>query len=290
MSTTTAAEVDAIVTRALAGIGEISTLPEITIKIIETVENPKSTARDLHQIIKNDPALSAKILKVVNSAFYGLPGKIGTVDRAIVLLGLSAVKNIAIAASITRLFKGMQLTQEFSAKDLWTHSLAVGVASRMLHKQIHKHGGDDLFLAGLIHDLGILMIRQAFPERLVEIINRVMKTGEDYCAVETEILGTDHQAFGAGLGTKWKFPRQLRAAMGYHHKTDQLAEDSRTLAQVIHLADVLCCCGRLGFHLTVHSTALAPEQLVAIGVNTDQVAEVIEHLPEQVSVAESMLS
>ena len=91
--------------------------PEVTIKIIELVEDPKSTARDLHEVIKNDPALSVKVLKVVNSAFYGLPGQVASVDRAIILLGLSAVKNIAIAASIARLFKGKRISQQFTAAD-----------------------------------------------------------------------------------------------------------------------------------------------------------------------------
>lgn len=288
MSTTTT-EADAIVAKALAGIGEIATLPEITVKIIETVENPKSTARDLHEIIKNDPALSAKILKVVNSAFYGLPGTIGTVDRAIVLLGLSAVKNIAIAASITRLFKGSKIAGDFSAKDLWTHSLAVGVASRMIHKQVHKHGGDDVFLGGLIHDLGILMIRQTFPEKLGEVISRVAETGEDYCAVEIELMGADHQAFGAGLGAKWKFPLQLRAAMGYHHNIEQLAEDNRALAAVVQLADAICCRSKIGFHLTGLNSPIEPEHLVVVGVNTEQVGQIIDELPDHISDAESTM-
>src|SRR5471030_1974096 len=94
-----------IVADAIAGIAQIATLPEITLKIIELVENPRSTAQDLHKVIANDPALVARILKVVNSAFYGLPGQIGSINRAIVLLGLNAVKNIVIAASLTKLFR-----------------------------------------------------------------------------------------------------------------------------------------------------------------------------------------
>src|SRR5512147_268145 len=101
---------------ALAKIGEIATLPEVTAKIISVVDDPKSTARDLHNIIKNDPALATKILKVVNSAFYGLPGQVSDLDRAIVLLGLSAVKNIAISESISRLFANDKLSDQFSAR------------------------------------------------------------------------------------------------------------------------------------------------------------------------------
>ncbi len=95
-----------IVHDAIKEISNIATLPEVTLKIIKLVEDPDSTAQDLNKIISNDPALGARVLKVVNSAFYGLPGQIGSINRAIVLLGLNAVKNIAIAASLAKLFRG----------------------------------------------------------------------------------------------------------------------------------------------------------------------------------------
>ncbi|MFH0980054.1 MAG: HDOD domain-containing protein [Planctomycetota bacterium] len=139
----------AIVAKALAGIGDIATLPEVMVKIIETVEDPRSTARDLHVIIKRDPALSAKVLKVVNSAFYGLPGQISGIDRAIVLLGLSAVKNLAIAASIARLFKHNRISEHFDPKELWRHSVAVGLASRLIGKLSDEVPAlDELFVVG----------------------------------------------------------------------------------------------------------------------------------------------
>jgi HD-like signal output (HDOD) protein len=289
MMTTAAAESEAIVNKALAGLGEIATLPEVTVKIIETVENPRSTARDLHEIIKNDPALSAKILKVVNSAFYGLPGQIGSIDRAIVLLGLSAVKNIAIATSITRLFKETRLTKEFTAKDLWTHSLAVAVASRMIHREMHKQGGEDVFLAGLIHDLGILTIRQAFPEEFVQVITHATQSNADYCIIERDCIGADHQAFGAGLAGKWKFPRHLRAGIGYHHEPDQLDEDHRALALAIHVADVICCREKLGFHLTARGKPLEAGHLAFLHLTSDQLVEIVKDLPEKLAAAEGMM-
>ncbi|UCF34327.1 MAG: HDOD domain-containing protein, partial [Phycisphaerales bacterium] len=154
MPTQTADQAKQIVDKALASIGDIATLPEVTIRIIEIVEDPRSTARDLHEVIKNDPALSVKVLKVVNSAFYGLPGQIASVDRAIILLGLSAVKNIAIAASIARLFKGKRISEHFSASDLWRHNVAVSVAAKSIAKRSpHPAMVDEVFVAGLIHDL-----------------------------------------------------------------------------------------------------------------------------------------
>src|SRR5436190_20314531 len=125
-------EREQVVANAIREISHIATLPEITVKVVELVEDPKSTAQDLHKVISSDPALCSRILKVVNSSFYGLPGQIGSINRAIVLLGLNAVKNIAIAASLTKLFRGGALTPNFAAKNLWDHSIAVATASKML--------------------------------------------------------------------------------------------------------------------------------------------------------------
>src|ERR1051325_4374133 len=115
-------------------VSSIATLPEITAKIIATVEEPKSTPAHLHKIVAHDPALVTRILKVVNSAFYGLPGQIASIERAIVMLGLNAIKNIAVAASLGQLFRGVKLCDGFTAKDLWTHCVAVGVVGRVLAK------------------------------------------------------------------------------------------------------------------------------------------------------------
>src|SRR6187549_3386357 len=148
---------DQAVNSAIREISHIATLPEITLKIIQLVESPTSTAQDLHKVINNDPALCSRILKVVNSAFYGLPGQIGSINRAIVLLGLNAVKNIAIAASLAKLFRGGDLTPNFSAKSLWTHSVITAATAKMLSDRIGLSVSDEAFLSGLMHDIGIMV-------------------------------------------------------------------------------------------------------------------------------------
>src|SRR5277367_3584797 len=143
----------AMVADALGRLTTIGTLPEVTAQIIKTVEDPKSSAGQLHKIVSHDPALVTRILKVVNSSFYGLPGQIASVERAIVLLGLNAVKNIAVAASLGQLFRGVKLCEGFTAKDLWAHCVAVAVAARDIAKQMKSPMAEEAFLAGLIHDL-----------------------------------------------------------------------------------------------------------------------------------------
>src|SRR5678816_3719759 len=145
-------------------VSSIATLPEITAKIIATVEDPKSTPAHLHKIVAHDPALVTRILKVVNSSFYGLPGQIASIERAIVLLGLNAVKNIAVAASLGQMFRGVQLCEGFTAKDLWQHCIAVAVTARELAKSLKIPVVDEAFLAGMIHDIGMLVELQTAPD------------------------------------------------------------------------------------------------------------------------------
>ncbi|GMU36625.1 MAG: HDOD domain-containing protein [Phycisphaerae bacterium] len=291
MTVQTADQSKQIVEKALSGLGEIATLPEVTVKIIEIVEDARSTARDLHEVIKHDPALSAKVLKVVNSAFYGLPGQIASVDRAIILLGLSAVKNIAIATSIARLFKGGRISEGFTATDLWRHSLAVGVACRLLAKKTHYPvQPDELFVAGLIHDMGILVERQAFPEKLTEVITAYSKQGGDFLELENAIIGANHQQFGGGLTTRWKFPRHLRAACGFHHNPDALSAELQKLGNVVKIADVLCCQEKLGFFYTHENGQITDAMLEDIGISREQLDETRAELPDQLADAEGTLT
>ncbi|UCG16354.1 MAG: HDOD domain-containing protein [Phycisphaerales bacterium] len=281
----------AVVAKALASIGEIATLPEVTVKIIEIVEDSRSTIKDLHEVIKRDPALSTKVLRVVNSAFYGLPGQIASVDRAIILLGLSAVKNIAIAASISRLFRGGQISAHFTAMDLWRHSLGVGVASRAIAKAAGVVGAlDEVMLAGLIHDLGLLLERQAFADELAQVIDRCEAGEGDVLSLETEIIGADHQVFGDALTTKWRFPRNLRAVIGFHHCPDRLSPELQQLGAIIRTADILCCKDKIGFHLTAHSQEFTEELLETVDITVEQLTEIRDGLEDGLSEAEATLT
>src|SRR5262245_61868569 len=201
---TAATQRDQVVSEAIREISHIATLPEITLKIVDLVENPKSTAQDLHTVIANDPALCSRILKVVNSAFYGLPRQIGSINRAIVLLGLNAVKNIAIAASLTKLFRGGELCPRFSARELWIHCMATAAGSKLICDQLKLGLPDEAFLAGLIHDIGIMVEMQAMRDKLLKVFEdmKFSPKGEplaDMRGIELRIIGADHTGFGAAL-------------------------------------------------------------------------------------------
>src|ERR1700722_11497768 len=180
---------EAMVAEALNRMTTIGTLPEVTTQIIKTVEDPNSSAGQLHKIVSHDPALVTRVLKVVNSSFYGLPGQIASIGRAIVLLGLNGVKNLAVAASLGQLFRGVKLCEPFSAKDLWTHCIAVGVAARDLAVHLDLPVADEAFLAGMIHDVGLLAHLQLWPEKLRQTCEEAKSGEEDFCSIERRIIG-----------------------------------------------------------------------------------------------------
>jgi len=279
-----------LVEAAIADVAQIATLPEVTVRIIRIVEDPKSTARDLHEVIRNDPALSTRILKVVNSAFYGLPGQISSIDRAIVLLGLSAVKNISIAASMTHLFSGGTAIEGFSGPDVWRHSICMAVAARLLSSAQSRPAVEESFLAGLIADLGLLVERQVFTKKLAEVVARMQTEAGDMCQLEQEIIGADHQAFGMALAAKWRFPAILCTTVGYHHKPMDLAEVNKELPALVHIGDILSCRAEVGFCPMPADTPVTPELLETVKLNEDQIEEVFAELPEQFSMAESIFS
>ncbi|UCD73943.1 MAG: HDOD domain-containing protein [Phycisphaerales bacterium] len=287
MDTSTTGEHSAVVESAIKGISHIATLPEITLKIIELVEDPTSTAQDLHNIISHDPALCSRILKVVNSAFYGLPRQIGSINRAIVLLGLNAVKNIAIAASLAKLFRGGDLCPKFAARDLWIHSVATAAASKLICDELHLGLPDEAFLAGLIHDIGIMVEMQAERNGLIQVFDAINFDDEgnpdrDMREVEQTIFGPDHCAFGAGLCETWKFPKSFAFVTGFHHNPMELPPGSRTLACVVYVADRLAGQVDQGFRGDLQFLDIDPDVCEELGLSEDSIGNICRRLPEAI--------
>lgn len=282
---TTRIEQPEAVEAAIRSISHIATLPEITLKIIELVEDPASTAHDLHNVIGRDPALCARILKVVNSAFYGLPRQIGSINRAIVLLGLNAVKNIAIATSLNKLFRGGELCPAFSARDLWSHSIATAAGGKLISDQLKLNLPDEAFLAGLVHDIGIMVEMQAIRQGLIEVFAQLEIDSEgnpkrDMRELERSLLGADHQSFGAGLCDAWKFPKSFSYVTGHHHDPFELPENSRLLSLVVHVADRVAGQTGLGFRADLRSLDVSEDVLAALRLTKAQIEDIRDQLPQ----------
>jgi HD-like signal output (HDOD) protein len=288
-ATAAVADPMSVAREAVKKVTTIATLPEVTAKIIATVENPHSTAAQLHKIVSHDPALVTRILKVVNSAFYGLPGQIGSIERAIVLLGLNAVKNIAVAASIGQLFRGAKLCEGYTAKDLWTHCIATAVAARDITKQMKQPWADEAFLCGMIHDIGLLISLQLYPEQLRQVCEQA-KAGGNFSELEKQIIGVDHQMLGMALAEQWKFPRTCQMVAGHHHNPQAIPLDSRLLVSLVYIADTISCKAGLGFPLTGQLQVIDPVELKALEIDPAFVEMTAANLPELVKNASASLA
>lgn len=283
-----------IVEEAVREISHIATLPEITVKIIELVEDPTSTAQDLHNVIANDPALCSRILKVVNSSFYGLPGQIGSINRAIVLLGLNAVKNIAISASLAKLFRGGELCKHFSARDVWAHSVATATASKLLADEMGIGVPDEAFLSGLIHEIGVMVEMQWDRARLVEVTEQLHVVQgapeKDMREIERLVFGADHEKFGQALCERWKFPKVFATVCGHHHEPLALPSGSRSMACLVSIADKIAGGVEGGYRLDHVSLDQDGSVLDELRLTQKQCDEVAQQLAQAIDETTTLLS
>ena len=283
-----------VATATVKQLNHIATLPEVTLGIIELVENPRSSASALNALIGRDPALSARVLRVVNSAFYGLPQQLGSINRAISLLGLNAVKNIAIAASLAKLFRGGALCDRFDAKDLWTHSIAVATAARLLSNETKKVVGDEAFLSGLMHDIGIVVELQTDRAKLIRVFSDMQFDADgnpliDFRMVERAVFGADHCHFGLALCEQWKFAKSLTTACGYHHDPLSAPAETRNMAWLIMLADELAASNG-GFNADILSHQPSQEAMAALEIHPARMEAVQAALPAALSEASATMN
>ncbi|MBX3438394.1 MAG: HDOD domain-containing protein [Planctomycetaceae bacterium] len=280
----------AIVSAAIQRTNNLATLPEITHRIVMLTGDPQASVGSLQAIIKHDPVLSARILRVVNSPFYGVPGEVGTIDRAIVMLGLNAVKNIAIAASLDKVIRAGHIAPGFDARDLWTHSVTVASAAFLLAETAQPAWAGEAFLAGLIHDLGIMIEMEAYPQEFTEVIERLAsETDSTFRQLEDEILGATHEQFGAALCEKWRFPTRLQDVAAFHHRPWELPVERRPFTALVHIADVLAAQLGAGYTRTVEADDIDPMLVSAAYLNPGDVQAVAEALPTAARDAQKIL-
>ena len=263
----------------------MATLPEVTMRIIEIVDDPESSASDLHQVVATDPALSTRVLKVVNSAFYGLPRQIGSINRAISLLGLNAVKNISVAASVGNIFRDDVVNLSgFDVRDLWAHSVATATTACLIAREAKLGSSDEAFLAGLLHDVGLMVELQHDRALFMELFERLETDGDgapidELTTHEQNLFSADHQDIGAALCEAWKFPKALVAAAAHHHDPSVLAGDDASIPWIVHVADRVAtrCTG--GFRLDLPTLEIDSGAFEAIGVGRVRLEAITAALP-----------
>lgn len=223
----------------IRGVFDVSTLPQVAIKVIQVAKDPDAGAVDLRMIVEGDPALSSKILKCVNSAAYGLRNRVNNLQRAIGLLGFKQVRNIAVTASVSKLFKDPTPIATYTRRGLWNHMVSVGVAARFIAVRCNLPSFEEVFLCGLMHDFGIVLEDQ-YCHAVFEKAISELSTEKTLCQTEQEHLGFDHAQLGARIADAWKFPQEVRDCIRFHHMFANYRGEFTDHVACVSLANLIC--------------------------------------------------
>lgn len=230
-------------------IGDLPTLPSVAARITSEMRNESLTAKGLAKILSEDSALAAKVLRLANSAFYGMSKQVTSVEKAVTVLGFNTVKNLAMAVSVYTFFEqGKEST--IDTMGLWLHSLGCAVTCQMLVGKTNKKLGEEAFLFGIVHDIGITVFINHKLSEMEQVIRNVKENGATLSDAEIEVFGITHQQIGAMLLQSWKFPDNIVTAVKRHHdlppETAKLDPDTAQLTRGVCIANQMVKALQLG--------------------------------------------
>lgn len=240
-------------------IDTIPTLPVIINRLNSVIYKPQTNAKEVSKILSMDPALSSKILRIVNSAFYGLPNRITSVTHAIIMLGFNTVKNIAISSSVLDIFK-KEAEDIDLLKDIWKHSIGVASASKVIARNLGQVVLEEFFMSGLLHDIGYIALFVYQYDKFTEFMDRSKSFNDSTIVLEKTIFGYDHQEIGGYLFQKWNMPKLLEEAVSFHHMP-LLAREHNFAVDIICVADNISRALSLGNPGNIYVYSI-PEELI----------------------------
>ncbi|MGE4158661.1 MAG: HDOD domain-containing protein [Planctomycetota bacterium] len=231
--------------KILDGIQGLPTLPTILGRINDMMMDPNTTAKEMGQLISSDPAITSKILRVVNSSFYGFPSRITTVTHAIVILGFNTVKSIVLSVSVFGAFKGASGTSLFDMNKFWEHSISTGACTKIIASHCGYSAPEEFFISGLLHDVGKIVFRQHLEQEYETCCRIALDKKIPIRMAEEEVFGVGHAELGAHLMEKWKLAKGFVNSIRHHHNPG-LGGDEQKIASVVHLGDIMARCLNLG--------------------------------------------
>jgi putative nucleotidyltransferase with HDIG domain len=254
-------------------------------ELLASLDREDMQLDDLARRIGQDQAIAAKVLRLANSSFFGLQGKVASLVQAAVVLGVRNLRSLAIGAGVVAPFAGLK-TAGFDLGQFWRHSVGVGACARTLAARADENG-EFAFTAGLLHDIGRLVLIAGFPGEYAEVLRQRATNDAFLIDAERSALGIDHAEVGAALATRWKFPSPITAAVADHHA---IRGDSTKLACLVHCADVMA--NALDF-------GAAPEALVppldhhawgVLGLGWEVLRESLPEIDQQYASASQLLA
>ncbi len=271
-----------------AVVKEIPTLPVVYQELFSKMNNPDVSVPQLAEIVSRDQALSAKILKLVNSAFYGYKSEINTVNRAMVILGFRTIRNAALAIGVFDYVAGGEAGAMFNLESFWRHSLATASICKVLGRETGIKQQEETFIAGLLHDVGKLIMLKHFQDDFLEVCRRQRETGSTWHEVEQDLLRVDHSRLARAVLRSWNFPPNLVEGVCYHHVMDAGASYPKLVA-LVHLSDYLAYELGMGAPASRKPAECDPKVLAEAGMDIESALGLKDRILEETESALQIL-
>jgi putative nucleotidyltransferase with HDIG domain len=265
---------------------EVPALPDTALKVLKMTEDPTVSARDIGNAIAIDVALTSKVLRIANSAYYGMPRSVSTVQEAIVILGMQVLRNVALAAASYDLLRKEYAGYGIGAGELWKHSISCAVTAQIIARKTRAVRSEEAFVAGLLHDIGKVILNVHVAPQFQAIMALAELDDMPFHLAEKEVLGFDHAEVGARLGEKWNLPSPLCAAISGHHLLER-GEDKPELTALIHIANVVCQDSDLTLSYGKPPPPLDPAALQTLEMDEAALEEITAELIEQLQRAQA---
>ncbi|MCL2219075.1 MAG: HDOD domain-containing protein [Chitinispirillia bacterium] len=226
------------IAKIVEDVDSLPSLPSIVMKLIEVVNSSDSAAEDAAELIEKDPALTSKMIRLANSAFYGIPRSISSVTSAVVVLGFNTIRSLVLSASVAKMFDGKH---SLDMDRFWKHSVVTAMASKIIVRHlmsVRMMDPESAFCAGVLHDIGKLIFSQYMAEDYNAVCEYARTKKLPLIEVEEKVLGVNHARMGKILADRWSLPLDLEYAIVHHHDPEN-ADKASHLANIIHLADLI---------------------------------------------------
>jgi len=258
----------------------LPTIPNILKKLLKMLENPSTSLNDIGHFISHDPVITSKVLRMINSPIYGFPGRISSVNQAVILLGLNVVKGMLLSVSVYDIMKKVMV-------GLWEHSLACAIASRLMAKKKGLKETEESSIAGLLHDIGKVALLLQFKDSYESAIKLAERKGFAIMEAEKEVFIIDHAKAGEWMSEKWSFPMNLIEIIGYHHKPN-VSKNFPLETSIVHFADILVRGRGFGF---AGDKTVPPVNEIAwtiLGFSNKDIKDILKELEESMEIANEL--
>lgn len=255
-------------------VSDLPALPQTVVRVMELTEDPNSTAQDINKVLSQDQAITARVLKMANSAFYGFPRRIGSVTDAVILLGFRTTRSIVIAASVNDILNQEIQGYALEYGDLWSHSQCTAIAARLIARKVKCNSLDIVYTTALLHDIGKVILNNTMQDTYHDIISMVNEKNITFIEAEDQVLGFNHAQVGAQVAEKWNLPLELVEAIEFHHGPSQ-AQINPRLTAIVHLADIICATMGIGMGIDGLLYMTSGESLQLLGFNEREIENLI---------------